>query len=483
MKRAATALTLLVILCGLLISARALAQKPVSNGPAHPTAGNRPAGAEPTSAAPAAGGPSQKGKPGGSPQAPSSSGKPASGAHGSADAVEAPANPHTGGAPANPHAANPHGANPSAGLEAPRDEEKPDPSLPKGTIVARIVDPSGQALAGVDVRLGTMFQSIAEGNQRHQQTASTGDNGEVRFSGLQTESNFSYRITVQSGPAEFASSPFQLHRDHGQRVLLHVFPVTRDLNQARVAMRGLIYVEPRDDVFQFEAWFQVFNIGQIAWVPDGVTVDLPEGAKAFSARESMADTRFEADGDSRAKLLGTFTPGQHDVRFAFQVPNPGHDTVDFYFSLPPNVGEFRVISVAAKGMSLKVRDFPPVQVSTGVQGERVLVTQKRGSHLDSVHFELAGLPTRGSAPWLAVLIAAATAAGGLLTARNTSSAQAKKRTLSGDMSEARKVILDELVELEKARREERLGPKSYEQTHRALMTALSRMIPTARRRA
>lgn len=379
-------------------------------------------------------------------------------------------------APANPHAANP--ANPHGGLNAPRDTSNPDASVPKGAIVASIVDGAGQPLAGVQVRLGKMFQSIAQGERRDDETQTSNAQGEVRFSGLESSSNFSYRVTVAKGGAEYASTPFRLAEDRGQRVVLHVYPVTSDMNEARVMMRGLIWVEARDDTFQFEVWFQIYNIGDITWVPSNVGMELPEGAKAFSARESMTDARAEADGDTRVKLLGTISPGQHDVRFNFQVDNPQEASVAFSLELPPRVAEFRVVAAAAKGMTLSARDFPPVQVSVGPQGERVLVTQQRAQDrsIETVHFELAGLPTRGNAPWLAVLLAAATAASGLYVASQKPASGRGRRKLTGDLKKARDVLLDELLQLEKAKADGRLGPQSYEQTRRALVTALARIV-------
>lgn len=361
-------------------------------------------------------------------------------------------------------------------MSAARDTSAPDSSVPKGSIVATIVDGAGQPQAGVTVRLGKMFQSIAQGEQRDSETQTTNAQGEVRFSNLEASSNFSYRVTVPKGSAEYASTPFRLAEDRGQRVVIHVYPVTSDLEQTRVMMRGLIWVEPRDDTFQFEVWLQVYNLGDVTWVPAGVGLQLPEGMKAFSARESMSDTRAEADGDSRVKLLGTFAPGQHDVRFNFQVDNPQKEAVAFDLGLPPRVGEFRVVAAAAKGMTLSARDFPPVQVSTGPQGERVLVTQQRGQNLQNVHFELAGLPTRGNAPWLAVLLAAGTAASGLYAASQSQPGRGRRRKLSGDMKKAREVLLNELVALERARAAGKVGPQSYEQTRRALVTALARIV-------
>lgn len=437
---------------------------PVTAGAAQATpkaaapSGSLPAGHPPVANADAA-----------TPTAPSA----AASAAGSAQPGAAPS------AAAHAQAANPRAANPHGGMGGARDVSTPDASLPKGTIVATIVDGAGQPLPGVQVRLAKTFQSIAEGDQSDSATQTTNAQGEVRFANLEASSRYSYGIVVAKGPARYATTPFRLAEDVGQRVVLHVYPVTSNLDEARIAMRGLVWVEPRDDVFQFEIWLQVYNLGNVTWVPAGEGVGLPKGSKAFSARESMSDTRAESDGDSRAKLLGTFSPGQHDVRFNFQVDNPQEANVAFNLALPPRVGEFRVVAAAAKGMTLSARDFPPVQISTGPQGERVLVTQQRAQNreLDSVHFELAGLPTRGNAPWLAVLIALAMAASGVYVASQKQAPnRGRRQKLTGEMKQARDVLLEELVQLEKAKAKGSIGQQSYEQTRRALVTALARIV-------
>lgn len=474
-------LLLLVLALGVLGSAREVkaqsaapsATAPRATAPATTAAAPRaPAGraaASTTSAAPASAATppptTSTAEPAPSPAASAAAAK-ATGAATEAGAT-APPNPHTGGnLPTNPH----------TGMSTARDESEPDSSIPKGTIVARIVDGAGQPQPGITVRLGKMFQSIAEGDQRKSESKTTNANGEVSFGGLSTESAYSYRITVTRGPAEYGSTPFRLAEKEGQRVLLHVYPVTRDIAQARIAMRGLVYVQPRDDLFQMEVWFQVYNLGQVTWVPDRVSIDLPAGSKAFTARESMSDVRFELEGDERAVLLGTFSPGQHDVRFAFQVDNPQKESVSFDLSLPPHVGEFRVVAEAAKGMTLSARDYPPVQVSTGPGGDRVLVTQKRGQDLDDVQFSLGGLPTRGSAPWLAVLIAAVAAGSGVYVASNPPTRGRRRGKRRAELKQAKKVLLDELVQLESAKRDGTVGPKSYDRTRRALITALARVV-------
>ena len=46
-----------------------------------------------------------------------------------------------------------------------------------------------------------------------------------------------------------------------------------------VGMRGVVFIQPREDVFHIESSFQVINIGLQAWVPDGEKIALPAGAR------------------------------------------------------------------------------------------------------------------------------------------------------------------------------------------------------------
>jgi hypothetical protein len=334
-------------------------------------------------------------------------------------------------------------------------------------------------LAGIQVELLKSFQSIAMGDRTDSVTARANESGKVTFGGLDVSRSHSYQVIVKRDAAEYSSAQFTLNRDAGQRVLLHVYPVTRDINQARIAMRGLIYVQPREDVFQCEVWFQVYNVGAIAWVPRGVTLRLPEDAKAFTSQPGAGDARFESPEGSVATLFGTYAPGrQDDVRFSYQVPNEQTSSASFDLPLPPHVGEFRVVVESAPGMGLSARNFPSAQKSTGVRGERVLVTQQRGTGLDSVHFQITGLPTRGSAPWIAVALAIGIAAGGVSTAFGGADPRRKRKRVRADRREAKNKILDELVALERAHREKRIGPRSYEDTRRTLLTALARMLET-----
>jgi hypothetical protein len=362
--------------------------------------------------------------------------------------------------------------------QAPVDRVEPAPELPKGSIEALLLDGNEKPLADVEVRLGILFQKIAEGESRSSRNAKTGADGVVRFDGLDNSSNYSYRVSTKLAPAEYSSTPFPLRETGGMRVVLHVFPVTRDATRAVLGMRGFFYVETRDDVFQLEVMFRVINLGKIAWVPEQALMELPSGFKAFSAGQAMTDARFEPVEGKGARLIGTFPPGQRDVSFRFQLPKPADTSVTFRAAPPPRTVEMRVIAVANKNMGLSVDDFETPRDGTGPTGDRVLVTRKLVSRespeIGPFVVTLSGLPVPGLGRWIAAAIALA------LVACGGAAAAGKLKLVSseqgqGDRARARELLLAELVTLEHAREREEIGPSAYDRARRALSDALARI--------
>jgi hypothetical protein len=412
------------------------------------------------------------------PSAPAASSKPA--------AAPRPAQPVNNGHQAPPAngAENGSGAPPPshagmAGNDAQADVNESSPGLEAGSISATIVNDQGVPLAGQQVRLGILFQKIAEGEARSEKFAQADASGTVHFTGLARGSDHAYRVTVQAGPASYQTSPFNLRQDMGQRVILHVYPSTSEIEQAQFGMRGYLYVETRDDVFQFEALFRVFNVGQVTWVPKDVVVQLPKGFKAFKAQDGMTDVRFEAVDGVGARLKGTFPPGQNEASFRFQLPKANDDTLTFGMGLPPHVAEMRVIAEASSQMNLEVAGFQPPVPTANNNGQRVLVSVKqlvrRDEELKEFVATLSGIPTPGPGRWFALAIALCMCVGGVFAANGAFDDASEGKDLAADKKRARELLLRELVALEAARRAERIGPRSYEQSRSALIDAIARL--------
>ncbi len=435
---------------GVLFAAvNAAAQAPVDPGeplpPGHPPVGTSADDAEGTELPP---------------------GHPAVGASGTpgSDAAEAPPG---------------HPAMPSH--EPPRDRVDVAPDVPLGSVEISVRDENDGAIRGIPVRLGILHNDVARGDTHDERSTSTDERGVAIFRDLPRESSYSYQALVARDGAQYSSESFHFDDAAGRRVLLHVFPTTSDIRQALVGMRAVVFVEPREDVFQLEANFQILNIGTTTWLPASVRLDLPEGAKAFRAGEAKNDQRIELTGPNTAELRGTFGPGQHELGFQFQVENHHDRTRSFRLGLPPHIAELRVVAEGPRAMHLSVEGFPDAEPMQGQDGSRLLVTGKRlmrgDAALDAVSFTLDDIPVPSPGRWYAVVLAAVVAVGGLASALRRPAPSGKKTTgaAAAASKEAQELILDELVALERLRSADRIGPKTYRETRAELIDALARL--------
>lgn len=368
-----------------------------------------------------------------------------------------------------------------AAPEAPeQDAVIPSPDVPAGSIRVRLVDELGRPLPGHDVSLGVQFQKIAEGEKHTEEHAKTDQNGIARFSNLTSGGDFSYRVGAKNGPATYTSDPIQLRREQGVLVLLHVYPFSSDPEKAQVGARGFVYVETRDDVFQFEVLYRYFTMGNVSWVPEGAKLKLPSGFKAFKAAESMGAGRFEEVPGYGARIVGSFPPGQHDVSFQFQLPRHEESSASFHFNLPPRTAEIRFLAAVAPTMRIDVEGWEKPRSDQGQNGQRMLVTRrqaKRGEQgVTEFTAELSGIPTPGPGRWYAVLIAASLAALGFATFGGVVGKKTQAELNTRDAERARDVLLDEVIDLTRAKRDKRIGPSTFENARRVLVDALSRIV-------
>jgi len=83
--------------------------------------------------------------------------------------------------------------------------------------------------------------------------------------------------------ATYAAFPFQLDLHNGQRVRIHVYPVTGRIEEA---MTHGCQDDRRseDDALQLTERFQVYNFGAVTWVPNNVVINLPPGSRRSTPR-------------------------------------------------------------------------------------------------------------------------------------------------------------------------------------------------------
>jgi hypothetical protein len=374
----------------------------------------------------------------------------------------------------------------------PEDTSEVDPDLAPGSIVVEVRDQDEQPLPQADVTLGIMQQSVAKGESHRRMTAKTGPDGVTRFEHLEFGGGVAYRVTVprlgKGGElATYAAFPFQLDLHHGQRVLVHVYPVTSRIEESLVGVDGIIYVEIKDDVLQFDELFKVYNLGPVTWVPGDVVIELPRGFKAFNAQKVMGDTGFDEVEHRGARLRGTFSPGTHEAAFRYQVPYEPGDAASLSFTLPPHVARMRVITEAARGMTLRVADFPNAEADRNQRGQRVLFTERQlragQSPMSRLEVTLGNLPGPGPGRWWTASLATCIVALGVYTAVEQQRADKRgkkspgKSALEEDAARARTRLVEEIAALERAHESGQIGPNAYARLRQMLIDAVARLLP------
>jgi hypothetical protein len=375
-------------------------------------------------------------------------------------------------------------------FRAPEDVEEEDTARPAGTIAVELRDPDDRPVPREVVTLGILINSIAKGDTRKHVQMTTDDAGRAIFSGLEMASNIAYRVSCGYQGGAFAASPFQIPLGKAIHVVLHVYPVTRDIDSAVIVVEATIATELKDDRLQIEEILKVYNLGRAAWQPDDVRMPLPAGATAFNAQASMSDQGVDETGGA-LKLRGTFGPGQHALAFRWQLPWSGDKDVDFDLGLPPHTAIARVLMPASSAIKLTVAGFPPAEVRHNNQGRSFLVTERQfrpdNRRLNSIEIGIHDLPTPGPGRLIATLLAVVGIAFGLwqslqIWMRASPDSAHGRRGDGVDAGILRTSILQELASLEQARKDGAVGPRTYERVRRELIDALALTLSAGRKR-
>lgn len=351
-----------------------------------------------------------------------------------------------------------------------------------GTVEVHVVDNANQPVAGASVDLQIHRESVAEGNAERHETAITDSSGTVRFGQLSSDSAVSYRLLLDSNAAHYGLPPFQLTAQRGVAVTLHRLDTVRDIAKALVAFDSMVFVEPRDNVFQFDVVYRVYNVSQSVWVPDEVQVKLPSDRQAVTAQTSGEDVQVQVS-PLGVRLVGAVTPGQHQLSYTFQVPRHNTSTASFEVGLPPNVMQARVGVASSRSTELSVDGFQEARASASQSGQRLLVAGQTFGQRKRIpaelRFEIRGLPTLGSGRIVAAAVASSLALLGLLYAvyRNRKSNQDAPKVFLQEHARVR--LLKELADLEQAKVTGSVGPRTYEDTRTTLVEALVRLEPLA----
>lgn len=368
-------------------------------------------------------------------------------------------------------------------FQAPRDTVQDDATLPPGVIVITVRDPDGNPVPGVPVDIDILHSSVAKGDSSNHMRKETDGSGDVRLENLTIGAGTRYTASVARDGAKFSLPPIALGGETGVRGVLHIYDVSRNVNDVLVGAQGIVYIQLRQEAIQVQQLFQVYNLGRTAWLPDE-TFALPQGYKAFRKPDAMmGEMRFDEVKGTGAALRGTVSPGRHEASYSFQIPLEQEERQTFRIALPPRMAEVRVIAEASKSMTLDVAGFPKAQRTQNPRdGKRILITEKESTRAEGglkyVEITLGGLPTPGPGRWIALGLAAAAVLGAVVNVfrRRDEDDRQIDDDRRQELIEAREALLDEFVELERARKRGDIGPKTYERIRTALLDALARLV-------
>ncbi len=359
-------------------------------------------------------------------------------------------------------------------MKPPVDRSAADPQLKKGDIVIEIVDAQGKPVPDARVQLITHFQSISQGDDQDISEKSLDSEGIAHFTNLKSALRFSYSVEVTYQGAHYFIPAFRLNK-LGHRVVVHVYPTTKNVVDAQIGVRGFVYVQMQADVLRVEVLYRFINLSRKTWLPENISLSLPQGAQAIETGGNSAKTNFKKS-DLSVSLVGTFPPGQKDARYSFQLPNNNESLRFIEVGLPPHVAEIRVLAEKTPELQLQVApQFITAEPAKAPDGKDVLITRrvmKPGeSQLSRIRIQLDGLPVLGPGRWIALGLS-------LLIALLGVGALFRKNSQRGSIDErdeARQTLLEEMRFLKSAYANKDIGPRTFEQTHREILVALARL--------
>jgi hypothetical protein len=349
--------------------------------------------------------------------------------------------------------------------------------IPAGTIAVLVRDGERNPLGNAAIKLKGVRRDIEGGDKEFAAETTADAEGRAAFRDQNTDSAFVYEILTERDGATYTSGSFSFDHDKGVIASLFVFPVTTRIEDAFVFSRALYAVEPRTDVFQIQALFRFHNASGASWRATDFPIVLPQGAKAFQPGNAVGVKMREENG--RVLLNGTISPGQQEMSFGYQLPNEREEHATLAMALPPNLVDARVIVETSSRMGLVVPGFEPATKATTPSGQGGLLAQQdflegRSPRPSSIQAQISGLPPKSNAALYAVGIAGVIALLGLGFVFSRENRQ-RAAVAEADRRHACRLLLDELVALERAYKSEQIGPRTYEQTKRILLDSIARL--------
>lgn len=359
-----------------------------------------------------------------------------------------------------------------AGESIPTARAQASTEVPKGTIRVRVRGARDEALAGTPVTLHTTSPT----GKRSQSVATTDEEGRVTFEGLATMASAagqSYRVETRSeGGGSYGTPNFQLPPMVGYDVDIRQLPTTTD-TRTILASDGIVQVTFKDDRIQVQQRTTLMNLGPqtVVFAGEGVRYRLPDGFTAFDSQAMNAEQSI-ARADHGFDLQGSLSPGQTTFAWSFDLPVRARE-VEIDLPMPFRPVQMRVFVEASDTMDVSIAGFPEASPRE-LQGRRFLASgvqyDPNTAAPERLEIAIDGIPAQGQYRWVAVLLAAVLALGGIaLTWIQGDDSVARKR--ARDKREAE--LLERIAEVERQAARDEIGPKFRERETQRLLGELA----------
>ena len=164
------------------------------------------------------------------------------------------------------------------------------------------------------------------------------------------------RVVCRKGDGIFFTAPFPVGAWAGTRVVLHAYPSTKNIADAKVVFQAAVMIEAEGTHAKVTELLRAYNLGRVAWTPR-IPFALPNGSTRFESRILSNSSLDTTTDDHGAVLFGTFAPGTHEVEMRWLMPMSAV-RMSFAVAMPPHVAQARVITWAGQDTRLSVAGFP-----------------------------------------------------------------------------------------------------------------------------
>jgi hypothetical protein len=213
-------------------------------------------------------------------------------------------------------------------------------------VVVRAIGESGMPVSGAAVVLGHARAGEADVREL---SAHTNEQGEARFTNLDTTPTSGYLLKATKEGASFVGKPFRLSANMGAQITLTMHLLSTDLSALRIGSGSHLVLGITDDAVQVAEVWRLSNSATSAIDPgpQGLVLPLPDRALSPQAGPSAPPSLTVAG--TQAVWHGPIQPGDTELQVVFVIPFAG-DSLTITQRTPLPLDELAVVTDRIDGL-------------------------------------------------------------------------------------------------------------------------------------